>query len=350
MKCNMKCEYCFENNILEKNTMSLSDAKIVVTFILEQLKQNINVKKIYIFWFGGEPCLEMDIIKYISQELIMNCEQKGIKYNSTMVTNGFYLNRENALFLKEICHIRYVQITLDGMAKSYANAKGIQEKVFYEVTQNIVNICDVFGVNVRINITKSNKEEILDLCEYLLKRLKLKGKIEIYFAHVRGYGTNNRDNLLTNLEFQKLRHKLEIELIDRGYIDSIQHSLKERAIVSCASMQMMSAAIGPDLRLYRCEHCFGIPEYSIGTCIEGFYRNKIDNDFLCYHIPQKCKKCKYFPACATGCREDQVIQKRTVECKAIKNRLVNNIETYVVYKEKVKNKEITKNDIFSADD
>lgn len=337
MTCNMQCNYCFEKNADTNKTMTFDDAKKVIKFIIDQIKNNPNAKKLYIMWFGGEPCLASELIIYISKELIEFTNSRGITYNATIVSNGLLLNKRLAETLKKECKIRYAQITLDGLADTYAKIKNISKKSFYKVIENIENIYNVLGISIRINVNSNNKKEVKKLIKYLLDDKNLKNKVEIYLAPVRNYQMNNKTNLFSVLEFQKFKRKITSELIKEGYINSIQHDLRMRSLVSCSSMQMMSAVIGPDLNLYRCEHCLGKAQYRIGTCEDGFYRNSLDNEFLNYQLLDKCKQCKFLPMCGTGCREDQIIQKNDTDCEAIKMKLITNILTYVEYKYRYEN-------------
>lgn len=346
MTCNMRCKYCFENDADINKTMSFEDADKVIDFIINQMNENPKLKKLYILWFGGEPCLASTLIIYISKKLIEFTDNKAIVFHATIISNGLLLNKQLARTFKAECKIRYAQITLDGLDETYAKTKKTNKESFYKVVNNIVDINDILGLNIRINVTSNNKNEILPLIKYLLDDKKLKNKIEIYLAHVREYSINDINGLFSVSEFQKFKRNITRKLIEDGYINSIEHTLRIRSLVSCASMQMMTAVIGPDLNLYRCVNCLGKPQYKIGTCTDGFFRNSLDNYFLNYQITDKCKQCKFLPMCGTGCREDQLLQKREVDCEAVKMKLITNILTYAEYKKKVNNKNINEHNLF----
>ena len=62
--CNLNCSYCFQKK--EKKTMDNNTIKTAVDFFYPFLKSD---DKIYISFYGGEPLLAYDKIKYTLQLL-----------------------------------------------------------------------------------------------------------------------------------------------------------------------------------------------------------------------------------------------------------------------------------------
>lgn len=332
MRCNMKCSYCFENSINNKKTMSIEIADSVVEFIIDQLKNNSNVKKLWIRWFGGEPCLSVDIICYISKKLIAYCDTFGIHYSSMIVSNGYLLNSEVAEKLKKYGRVKRTQITLDGLATTYAKIKGVQEECFQTVIDNISNICDIIDVIVRINVSKENVNETQRLARFLMEDLGLSGKIWIYFERVREFAFNEAE-YISVIEHEIIRRKNIFDLIDRGHINSILHYLPKRNLFSCSAMQMMSATIGPDGNLYRCDNGLGNVKYRIGTVRDGFFRNEMDSMFINCDYLEKCKKCNLLPICGGGCLEERLIEKHEMCCDGVLSKLKTDIDVFLIKNE-----------------
>ena len=105
LACNYNCDYCFEKNVRSSNVMNEHTINKTVEFIINQSKQYKNIQKIFVVWFGGEPCLCIDIIMQISMQLIKFANENNIQYNSFMVTNGSLLSREIVIKLKQSCKI-----------------------------------------------------------------------------------------------------------------------------------------------------------------------------------------------------------------------------------------------------
>lgn len=327
LKCNVKCKYCFENLLREKEDMSLDVAKQVVDYIISESEKNSNLKRLRIRWFGGEPTLKINIIKYISSKIIDYCSKRQIKYISNIFSNGILLENEIVGILTNECQIHNTQITLDGARETYNSIKQVNYDAFEKVLKNIEDICDRINVTIRINITKLNKEEIIPLCHALLNNEHIKNKIYIYFANVRGYSYNDNLCYFTNEEYEVFKKELYSTLISEGYGDSLKiESLNYRMVIPCSSMQNKSVTIGPMGEIYRCESLLGRDSYVIGDCINGLYKNQIDNQFINFKYPSKCLKCKFLPICAGGCREERLVELWNVDCKSVKKRVLNNVE------------------------
>ncbi|OQD44824.1 hypothetical protein BIY37_11375 [Candidatus Brocadia sapporoensis] len=92
----MRCQYCY---IDKKDTeMSLSIAKKIVDFIF---KNTPSKEKIDIGFFGGEPLLEFELIKKITETIENHPSFNKKLVELTVVTNGTIFSDEIADFLNE---------------------------------------------------------------------------------------------------------------------------------------------------------------------------------------------------------------------------------------------------------
>lgn len=68
MACNFKCPYCYEQKGRTLNTKSMSKLiqDSLINFIKLRLDKSCS-KKLYINWYGGEPLLEIDLIKKLTK-------------------------------------------------------------------------------------------------------------------------------------------------------------------------------------------------------------------------------------------------------------------------------------------
>jgi len=81
--------------------------------ILDFVKKYDTVKFLNVTWYGGEPMLATDVIKFLSFEL-----QKLVEhYNASMITNGFYLDK--IVDTISDWRISRLQITLDGTKETH---------------------------------------------------------------------------------------------------------------------------------------------------------------------------------------------------------------------------------------
>lgn len=92
-KCNMQCDYCYEGKKGISN-LSLQDFEYIKKFIYKAQEQNKD-GSIYIKFFGGEPLLNFEFLKYF----VENFNEDNVIYSLT--TNGLLLTGERLDFLVE---------------------------------------------------------------------------------------------------------------------------------------------------------------------------------------------------------------------------------------------------------
>ena len=158
MNCNMKCPYCFET---QKNEVINEETEYYIIEFIKNFTEG--TKALGISWYGGEPLLGKDIIVRLSEKIINICDKRGIEYSADMVTNGYLLNRETAIEMKEKCKIDKVQITIDGLEDTHNNRRKLKKNsgsCFNEIIKNIDEINDILGVVIRINVDIDNINEI----------------------------------------------------------------------------------------------------------------------------------------------------------------------------------------------
>ncbi len=108
MQCNFSCKYCYETKDVKKLDTDIYDK------ILDKIYNNDKIKSIRISWFGGEPSLLLNDIKYFMSKLNQYSLQKNIRVTSDMTTNFYLLNFENFKELIDL-NVNNFQVTLDGI-------------------------------------------------------------------------------------------------------------------------------------------------------------------------------------------------------------------------------------------
>ncbi len=314
LKCQAKCSYCFERDLINKKSMSSLTEQNVVMYIKETLLKT-KAKELRLNFFGGEPLLAKEKIFDIGSELKDYCEKRKIRMNSRLVTNGILLDKYTAEQLIKHANIKYIQITLDGMEETYNKVKGI--KAFNTVIKNIIAICEDVRVIIRLNVLPNNRDDILRLGKYLLLDCKLKNKIEIYLARVKcDYGCDISEEQCCTEEMFR-----EFETL---FLDNYGEYLKNKSVLparrqrACAFENVINGCIGPEGELYQCEKVFGRSEYIIGDVTKGKYRSQKELSFF-RDLDIECKerKCPLLPICYGGCPMERKINGPSVNCDAL---------------------------------
>ena len=111
--CNLRCGYCIYSGAYKdqrthtNKRMTWEMAKKAIDFYLEH---SSDTKELSIGFYGGEPLLEIELIKRCIDYLDETVQGKEIEYYIT--TNGTLLNEEIFLFLSS--HSFHILISLDG--------------------------------------------------------------------------------------------------------------------------------------------------------------------------------------------------------------------------------------------
>lgn len=295
--CNARCFYCFE-----AGTKFISMDKQIANDTADFIIKNSNNKKVHISWFGGEPLCNTGAIDIITSKL----RENGVKFNSSIVTNGYLFNKENVKKALERWNIINVQITLDGTEKIYNSVKNyIYEKInaFAVVMTNIGLLLENgIRVSIRLNLDKYNKEDLTELINLLNLRF---GKYDNFTVYARLlYENEGYEKVSRTSEEQQYMGKELSKMLD--LIKSYSMSTKQRnadttiKIYACMADNPNSIMVLPDGKLGRCEHFV-----SKDFC--GDIYNGITKGPWSRYIPkaEKCKTCVYCPSCLVleGCSD-----------------------------------------------
>lgn len=134
--CNLRCEYCvysegsgYNNRHHNNKRMSWETAKKAIDYFLDHSRDS---EVIYIGFYGGEPLLEIPLIKKCMDYILENVEFRRVNFNIT--TNATLLNEEVIQFLVDY-HV-YLLFSFDGPKqiqdagrKFAGTGKGTYEKV-----------------------------------------------------------------------------------------------------------------------------------------------------------------------------------------------------------------------------
>jgi len=298
--CNFNCPYCYEENRINKKM-----SKEVQTGIVDFVKNKFNIiDTLGVVWYGGEPLLEINIVKYLSSEL-----QKIVKnYTAYMVTNGFHLDK--LIDSIEELKITGFQITLDGTKNTHnqtrhlKNGKGTFDKILSNIDALSAKHQNI-NISIRMNISKANSDQYIPLLHSLKERFAQ--KVRLYPAFVRDYGGGCASGSCYEDSIQKA---IFLKSIFDEYGAYTKDIYPLRANKGCMSQQMNAFVIGVEGELYKCWHHLGINEKIVGSIFEP---HTITNYSLLADmmikrdgiLDSKCRSCVLFPSCHGGCIDEK---------------------------------------------
>lgn len=341
--CNARCAYCYENNLTEKEYMTIETAENVVQFIKNRKFQNNNPFKIQ--WFGGEPLLNQRIIDYIVDRLY----ELEIPFQTSMISNA-YLMTEEVINKFERWKLNNIQITLDGLNEDYNKAKNYvypDIDAYMTVIQNIHNALknSNIRISIRFNASNDNIFKLYDTLVFLADEFKdhYGKKITFYIAPLFEYlgAVNNAVEGFWD-ELERISNKFNVAKLNR--CDEMLNNetfKRERIDKNCMAFSAQSLAIMPNGKFAPCEHVKD--EDIFGDVVNGVTNFDVIKKWQFFDGPEinYCKesKCPIHPICPKFylCDSSVVCEIDKQKNKRLEKSVEKLIRTRVYY-----NKEINK--------
>ena len=286
--CNARCFYCYEIGI-RRIPMSEEIAAEAADYI----HRVSGGKPVSLQWFGGEPLYNRKVIDIICTKL----QEHGVEYESTMVSNGYYLDEETVQRARDDWHLKRVQITIDGTEKLYNRIKAYidaDENPYRRVMDNIRHaLAAGIRVTVRLNMDANNAEDLCLLADDLAERFSAYSNLDIYAALIQKFAGGihpfeTREE--TENKYSALRDRLRKSGLLR--IKPIPDSL---LLSRCMADENASEVILPDGRTGRCEH---FSEDTVTGHIQDDQRDPAVTQKWKepLQVPE-CNQCALYPVC-----------------------------------------------------
>lgn len=316
--CNMGCPYCFE---VVKPNKSLRDVNVVKGMVkfMEDMIHRAPVKQwasFSITWYGGEPLINKDAIRLLSEHFIPLCEKHNIPFSASIITNGILLDKENWFFLKNN-GVTDVQVTIDGakeVHEAYRPLKNAKGKNYDKILENLSIMPLGMNTNIRINTDK----RVAATLPQLLSDLQSYGiwpqrhdSVSIKLAWLRSY--KNADtaamSFLSQEEFFQTEYEFSRMLAER-YNTWSGNAGKPQARLKWKFPQKQS-----DCATYVSPYFFTFdPEGNIHKCWETVHDSNIASgktvfdgwnatdykrylDYSRTNVHPTCYNCKFNPVC-----------------------------------------------------
>jgi len=304
MDCCFNCSYCFE-----KDKMKTYMSEEVMNSIIKYLNSLDSKPEFKLTWFGGEPLMALSQMEKFYKKLVAEYKKP---VNSNIITTGFHINEDSIRVMKSI-GVKQVQITLDGLRDTHNKVKSTPgcTDVFNRVLDNaelLLNKSDIHVV-FRVNLTKENSNEYVELYNYLTNRFKSFKQKGISPAFVMNRGISAISSDEQNIFFTPNEvSKYVLDLYNKYGIHSPFLGYPSRHFNECAIKNVMSISFDPEGYAYKCWEIIGNKKHTIGELdIDGILKNTneaILNRHLYGADPLEdpiCSKCKYLPICNGGC-------------------------------------------------
>jgi sulfatase maturation enzyme AslB (radical SAM superfamily) len=187
--CNFNCAYCFQKK--EKKTMDNTTIKTAVDFFYPFLKSD---DKIYISFYGGEPLLAYDKIKYAVMLVQEKNKTGNKKFEFSLTTNGSLITDEMLEFFDRSQF--GLMLSFDGLAQDKGRKKGTLD----QMVQVMKRIRAHPGIDFEIN-SVFTPETITSLTESVRFMIELdRPEITLNFSTIEERTPLDLDALRTELK------------------------------------------------------------------------------------------------------------------------------------------------------
>ncbi len=300
--CNFNCSYCFE-----KKCPSII-SRDVQYWLLKMLDDYLpQISLFHVTWFGGEPLIGKTQLLNLSKEFIERCNKANIKYQASIVSNGYLLDARTCVDLHN-SKITAMQITLDGppdihdKMRPLANGNG----TFWKIIENLHHAIKYFDITIRISLNGDNFHRVEELLQILADE-GFAGKLSVYPGRIQKSDENIALSsahymhcCLAAEEFAILQYKF-VEMA-REYGFSSPFSIAPLG-THCMAMRLNDFVVGSDGNLYKCWESTGNISEAVGNIQDYRNLNSLAQKWLNYSPfeDEECCNCIALPICMGGC-------------------------------------------------
>ncbi len=309
--CNFRCRYCFADEgayHAKREAMTLTTAKAAVDFLI---KNSGNRKVLEMDFFGGEPLMNLGVLK----ETVAYAKEEGAKVGKkflfTTTTNALLLNDETVEFLN--AEMENVVLSLDGRPEVHdairksLNGKGTYALIIDKI-KNFVRSRGDKSYYVRGTFTAKN----LDFSK------------DVLFLAEEGFDSISMEPVVTDIDDLQIKPEhlptieKEYEELCEKYLEKYEKGegfnffhfnidleggpcLSKRVSACGAGNEYFSVLPGGDL--YPCHQFASDKEFYMGNVWEGITKPQIREQFAtsCLFTRKKCDGCFAKFICSGGC-------------------------------------------------
>ncbi len=309
--CNMRCGYCFADGgsyHTARDYMSLDVAKKAVDFLIQNSGGR---KSLEIDFFGGEPLLNLDVIKDTVEYAKERAAESGKEFSFTLTTNCVLLDDETIEYLNK--EMYNVVLSIDGRKKTHDSVRKSLDNTSYEkIADNIKRFRAVRGDKsyyVRGTFTARNldfAQDILALNDMGFDQISVEpvvldesSPLAIKEQHIDAI--KDEYDRFANIYLDRRQTEKKFNFF-HFMVDLESGPCINKRLTGCgAGTEYLS--VSPSGDIYPCHQFVGKKEFVLGNVFDGIKRQDIREEFSDISIMSKpkCLDCfaKYY--CGGGC-------------------------------------------------
>lgn len=328
LECNLNCVYCYEGNLKGRIYMSQKTADDIISFITRNYLGQVDI--VHLDFYGGEPFLSLEMIKYISSGLIEAASRQKVEYRFELVTNGTLLTRKRVEELLPF-GLKAAAISLDGPRENHNSFRPFASGTgtFDIIIQNIKNISGLIELDITGAFTRDNYMEFPILLDFLIAEGITPEKTRIVkfdpVIKVPKKRTEFRGGCASVNEpwLSEAGMFLREELLSRGF------KTYKTTPSACRIEINKSMVINHDGNILKCAAFMDFDGLGAGNVVTGL-TDYAESHKLDLWKREECLDCEYLPMCYGGCRYLKLLRDGNIDgidCK--KPQLDATLETLV---------------------
>ena len=355
-QCNLRCKYCvysggYNNRSHSNKKLSFETAKKGIDFLFEH---SYNSDQISIGFYGGEPLLELELIKKCIEYAEECSEGKDIAF--TMTTNGTLLEKSVVEYLN--CHNVSLVVSLDGPQNIHdKNRKYAKENSgsFDTIIKNIEEIkryLPEYSKKILLSTVIDPQNDFGCISEFFAKSDTVKDFAIIPTLITENYSKHENetsDNFIIRYGYEifkimlsklgRLNRKYTSIIVD-GYYFQLKNKLFKNKLSRTDSLSEKGHPGGPCViggnRLFMDINGFLYPCERVSESSSVMRIGHIDSGFnveKCLELmnvgkitEEECKNCWAFRFCTSCCAKADNLaelsaEKRLSHCQGIKSNV-----------------------------
>ena len=310
--CNLRCKYCFADGgeyMGKRELMSAEVGKKAIDFVIGQ---SGNRKNIEIDYFGGEPLMNFDAVKEITEYAKEQGRLHGKSFRFTITTNGVLLDGDKQAYINE--NMSNVVLSLDGRKEVHdavrvrVDGSGSYDRVVPKF-QKLADSRNQNNYYVRGTFTRDNldfAEDVKHLMDLGFEQISVE---PVVAPETEDYSLRREDLPAIFAEYDRLAEMLT-NTRKSGKFVNFFHFMIDLEQGPCAYKRLSGCgsgheylAVTPSGDLYPCHQFVGKPEFKMGTVFEGKLDENIRKRFMNSNIYTKeaCSACWNRFYCSGGC-------------------------------------------------
>lgn len=312
-QCNLRCSYCCYSGEYPNNRTHSSRVmtRSNIDAIYEFIQQHASKRPLYIAFYGGEPLLHYDLLKYAIDK---GKERWGSEVSFSVSSNATLLSESKAEWL--IANNVRLDFSIDGTAKYHnrnridSNGNGSFKRMYKSLAYIVNNHYDYLS-QVRLLMTLPSNDELPDMAREWNEDPILKQLAPSQITSLAPNFTKEVAKRDYNILKQHYLHLLEVYehhrdwILMKAYIDGCISDWKDRPILKVDRSVPMSTCMPLNTKLFidasmQIAVCEKISDkFRIGSIRDGIDWGTANKQAIDYYEKRvrRCSHCQAIRMC-----------------------------------------------------